>query len=74
MKHHLNRLTPVLSHFKMTMVDDDYLVLGSGNMDRASWWTSQEIGLLFYMPAFDGRKLWEGVLERRGELLFSSSE
>lgn len=65
---------PVLSHFKMTMVDDDYLVLGSGNMDRASWWTSQEIGLLFYMPAFDGRKLWEGVLERRGELLFSSSE
>ncbi|KAI1065309.1 hypothetical protein LB507_001320 [Fusarium sp. FIESC RH6] len=31
---------PVVSHFKMTLVDDEYLVLGSGNMDRASWWTT----------------------------------
>ncbi|RBR05855.1 uncharacterized protein FIESC28_11263 [Fusarium coffeatum] len=27
---------PVVSHFKMTLVDDEYLVLGSGNMDRAT--------------------------------------
>ncbi|KAI7760780.1 hypothetical protein ACKAV7_003413 [Fusarium commune] len=61
---------PVVSHFKMTLVDDEYLVLGSGNMDRASWWTSQEIGLLFYVPGFSGQHLWNDVLEKRTEVLF----
>ncbi|CAM1502668.1 Fc.00g074440.m01.CDS01 [Cosmosporella sp. VM-42] len=65
---------PVVSHFKMTLVDEEYLVLGSGNMDRASWWTSQELGLLFHLPGFEGQKLWEGVLERRTEVLFSSRD
>lgn len=65
---------PVLSHFKMTMVDDEYLVLGSGNLDRASWWTSQEIGMLFHVPDFEGRQLWEGVLERRAEYVFRSAD
>ncbi|KAK4082390.1 uncharacterized protein Triagg1_2202 [Trichoderma aggressivum f. europaeum] len=64
---------PVFSHFKMTMVDGEYLVLGSGNMDRASWWTSQEIGVLFYMPGFRERRVWESVLERRAEVVFRSS-
>lgn len=63
---------PVLSHFKMTMVDEEYLVLGSGNMDRASWWTSQEIGVLFYVPCFEWKKLVEGVLKMRSELLYQS--
>ncbi|KJZ77257.1 hypothetical protein HIM_03578 [Hirsutella minnesotensis 3608] len=63
---------PVVSHFKMTMVDDEYLVLGSGNMDRASWWTSQELGILFYVPSFQGQTLWDTVLERRTELAFHS--
>ena len=63
---------PVVSHFKMTLVDGEFLVLGSGNMDRASWWTSQELGLLFYLPGFEGQRLWEGVLEKRAEVLFSS--
>jgi phosphatidylserine/phosphatidylglycerophosphate/cardiolipin synthase-like enzyme len=63
---------PVLSHFKMTMVDGEYVVFGSGNMDRASWWTSQEIGLLLHVPGFEGRMLWEGVLGKRGELWYSS--
>ncbi|KAF4968729.1 hypothetical protein FSARC_3946 [Fusarium sarcochroum] len=63
---------PVVSHFKMTLVDDEYLVLGSGNMDRASWWTSQEIGLLFYVPGFQGQHLWNDVLEKRTEVLFQS--
>ncbi|KAL3951716.1 hypothetical protein ACCO45_013433 [Purpureocillium lilacinum] len=62
---------PVVSHFKMTMVDDEYVVLGSGNMDRASWWTSQEIGVLFYAPSF-GFDLWNAVLSRRSEVLFRS--
>ncbi|KAL9471903.1 hypothetical protein ACSS6W_009844 [Trichoderma asperelloides] len=60
---------PVFSHFKMTMVDGEYLMLGSGNMDRASWWTSQEIGVLFYMPGLRERRVWENVLEKRAELL-----
>ncbi|KAK2601589.1 hypothetical protein QQS21_004824 [Conoideocrella luteorostrata] len=65
---------PVVSHFKMTMVDDEYLVLGSGNMDRASWWTSQELGLLFYIPGQDWHKLWDGVLEKRTEWFYRSRD
>lgn len=65
---------PVVSHFKMTMVDDEYLVLGSGNMDRASWWTSQELGFLFYMPGFEWHKLWDGVLEKRMEVFYQSRD
>ncbi|KHN97296.1 phospholipase D [Metarhizium album ARSEF 1941] len=61
---------PVVSHFKMTMVDNEYLVLGSGNMDRASWWTSQELGFLFYVPGQDWHKLWDGVLENRMEVYY----
>lgn len=38
---------PVHSHLKLTMIDREYAVLGSGNMDRASWFTSQELGILF---------------------------
>jgi len=40
-------LVPVSSHLKMTVVDEEVLVLGSGNMDRASWYTSQELGVAF---------------------------
>jgi phosphatidylserine/phosphatidylglycerophosphate/cardiolipin synthase-like enzyme len=36
---------PVQSHFKLTIVDGEWTVLGSGNMDRASWYTSQELGV-----------------------------
>lgn len=36
---------PVKCHLKMTVVDDEIMVLGSGNMDRASWFTSQELGV-----------------------------
>ena len=32
-------------HIKCTIVDDKVVVLGSGNMDRASWYTSQELGV-----------------------------
>lgn len=63
---------PVVSHFKMTFVDDEYLVLGSGNMDRASWWTSQELGILFFVPGFQGHAAWDRILERRTEVVFRS--
>ncbi|KAH7070742.1 hypothetical protein BKA63DRAFT_535725 [Paraphoma chrysanthemicola] len=39
---------PQQSHLKMTIVDDEVLVLGSGNLDRASWFTSQELGVAFF--------------------------
>jgi phosphatidylserine/phosphatidylglycerophosphate/cardiolipin synthase-like enzyme len=39
---------PVQSHLKLTVVDDEVVVFGSGNMDRASWFTSQELGVAFY--------------------------
>lgn len=39
---------PQQSHLKMTIVDGEVLVLGSGNLDRASWFTSQELGIAFF--------------------------
>lgn len=35
-------------HIKCTIVDDEIIVLGSGNMDRASWFTSQELGIALF--------------------------
>lgn len=60
---------PVLSHMKMTLVDGQYLVLGSGNMDRASWFTSQELGILFYMPGFE-HDVWTQPLNSRLEVRY----
>ncbi|KAH9833947.1 phospholipase D/nuclease [Teratosphaeria destructans] len=45
---------PVKSHMKVTIVDDQIVVLGSGNMDRASWFTSQELGVAFDSDEFAG--------------------
>lgn len=50
----------VKCHVKCTMVDERVVVLGSGNMDRASWFTSQEIGLAI--------QDWEVVAQVKGEL------
>ena len=48
------------SHIKCTVVDEEVIVLGSGNMDRASWYTSQELGI-----ALEGRQvvcdLWRAI-------------
>ena len=48
------------SHIKCTVVDEEVIVLGSGNMDRASWFTSQELGI-----ALEGRQvvcdLWRAI-------------
>ncbi|KAI3325210.1 hypothetical protein HD806DRAFT_469194 [Xylariaceae sp. AK1471] len=43
---------PVQSHLKLITVDDEHTVLGSGNMDRASWFTSQELGIMFQSSEF----------------------
>ncbi|EKD18330.1 uncharacterized protein L3040_004715 [Drepanopeziza brunnea f. sp. 'multigermtubi'] len=39
---------PVKSHLKLVIVDEEVTVQGSGNMDRASWYTSQELGVAFF--------------------------
>lgn len=39
-------VTPIKLHAKVTIVDGDRMLLGSGNMDVASWRTSQELGVL----------------------------
>ena len=39
---------PVKSHLKLAIIDERIVVLGSGNMDRASWYTSQELGVAFF--------------------------
>lgn len=39
---------PVKSHLKLMIVDEKTVVLGSGNQDRASWYTSQELGIVFF--------------------------
>jgi phosphatidylserine/phosphatidylglycerophosphate/cardiolipin synthase-like enzyme len=56
---------PVQSHFKLTIVDGEVAVFGSGNMDRPSWYTSQELGVAFFDRAFV-QKVEEGVEEALG--------
>ncbi|KAI0159986.1 phospholipase D/nuclease [Hypoxylon sp. FL1284] len=67
---------PQKSHVKLTIVDNQYTVLGSGNMDRASWFTSQELGILFHSADFAtaiGAAVAE-VLVNRSELVFEEEE
>ncbi|KAJ2904441.1 hypothetical protein MKZ38_008114 [Zalerion maritima] len=49
---------PTHAHLKLTVVDGSITVLGSGNMDRASFFTSQELGMLFR-----GEEIAAGVME-----------
>ena len=44
------------THVKCSTIDSRIVVLGSGNMDRASWYTSQELGV-----AIEGEDVVEGV-------------
>ncbi|KAM0282148.1 hypothetical protein ACHAQH_003188 [Verticillium albo-atrum] len=60
---------PVVSHLKMTLVDREYLMLGSGNLDRASWYTSQELGILLHVPGFE-HDIWSGVLNTRMDVRY----
>lgn len=65
---------PVQSHFKCTVVDDELVVLGSGNMDRASWYTSQELGVAFFSPDLAAFRhgVLRDVLRERIRLAFDS--
>ncbi len=44
------------THIKCSTIDDRVVVLGSGNMDRASWYTSQELGV-----AIEGEDVAKGI-------------
>jgi len=60
-------------HIKCTVVDGKVVVLGSGNMDRASWYTSQELGIALFGEEVV-RIVWEGVqgnLKRRTKEYFA---
>ena len=65
---------PVQTHVKVGAFDGAVVVLGSGNMDRASWYTSQELGLALRDPAAVARIL--GALKEgmrgRSEVFYDS--
>ena len=64
---------PLQSHLKLTIVDEEWVVLGSGNMDRASWYTSQELDVAFCDRKF-ARTVKESldlVLQERKRIAFS---
>ena len=66
---------PVKSHLKFVCVDDEITVLGSGNMDRASWHTSQELGIAFFSKdlAKQLSKSVEDVLRERVKYAYKLS-
>ncbi|KAK4982489.1 hypothetical protein LTR66_009246 [Elasticomyces elasticus] len=66
---------PVQSHLKLTLIDDEIVVLGSGNMDRASWYTSQELGVAFFSRSFAARVRCtvDEALRGRVRVVFDSS-
>ncbi len=67
---------PLHSHLKLTLVDGEYAVLGSGNLDRASWFTSQELGIMFHGSTFCAalKAGVDGVLEGRLAPVFDSDD
>ncbi|KAF1989552.1 phospholipase D/nuclease [Aulographum hederae CBS 113979] len=67
---------PQQSHLKLTVVDRRVTVLGSGNMDRASWFTSQELGVAMVSREFAEKIV--GVVRRamkgRKVVVYASAE
>jgi phosphatidylserine/phosphatidylglycerophosphate/cardiolipin synthase-like enzyme len=64
---------PLQSHLKLTIVDGEWVVLGSGNMDRASWYTSQELDVAFRDGKF-ARTMKDSldlVMQERKRIAFS---
>lgn len=65
---------PVQSHFKCTIIDLEIAILGSGNMDRPSWYSSQELGVAFINSRFAAtvEKAAKSALEGRLKLVHDS--
>jgi len=66
---------PDQSHLKLTLVDGDVAVFGSGNMDRPSWYTSQELGIAVFSEDVVGqtRNALVEALEGRVKLFYDST-
>jgi phosphatidylserine/phosphatidylglycerophosphate/cardiolipin synthase-like enzyme len=66
---------PQQSHLKMTIVDGEVLILGSGNLDRASWFTSQELGVAFFGTevAREVEKTVDKAMTNRSRVVFDSN-
>ncbi len=60
------------SHLKLAIIDQKITVLGSGNMDRASWYTSQELGVALISKDVAGkiRTCVNEALERRVDYVY----
>ncbi|KAF2125687.1 phospholipase D/nuclease [Dothidotthia symphoricarpi CBS 119687] len=67
---------PQQSHLKLTIVDDEVLVLGSGNLDRASWFTSQELGVAFFHKGIAEKvgSTLDQAMQGRSKTVFDSGE
>ncbi|KAJ4304737.1 hypothetical protein N0V90_000264 [Kalmusia sp. IMI 367209] len=67
---------PQQSHLKMMIVDGEVLVLGSGNLDRASWFTSQELGVAFLSLnlVHEVESVVDRAIEGRSRLVYDSGE
>lgn len=65
---------PDQSHLKLTIVDGEVAVFGSGNMDRPSWFTSQELGIAFFSADFvaETQTSLAEALEGRTKLFYDS--
>jgi phosphatidylserine/phosphatidylglycerophosphate/cardiolipin synthase-like enzyme len=65
---------PQQSHLKMMIVDEEVLVLGSGNLDRASWFTSQELGVAFFDKGLVERvaSVVDEAMQGRSRVVFDS--
>ncbi|KAL2366733.1 hypothetical protein RJZ56_000318 [Blastomyces dermatitidis] len=67
----------VKSHLKLTVVDERVVLLGSGNMDRASWYTSQEVGVALYSAEVAKEILHEVLMrdvEKHSRTIYESFE
>jgi len=72
----LSPAEPVQSHLKLTIADSELVILGSGNMDRASWYTSQELGVAFFSTKLATRltETLNELLEDRKRLFYDSHD
>ncbi|KAJ4361020.1 uncharacterized protein N0V89_001589 [Didymosphaeria variabile] len=66
---------PQQSHLKMTIADGEVVVLGSGNLDRASWFTSQELGVAFFDKGLvqQVESVLDRAMEGRARVVYDSA-
>ncbi|KAK6500364.1 hypothetical protein TWF481_010707 [Arthrobotrys musiformis] len=51
------------SHVKCLVVDEEVMVLGSGNFDRASWATNQEVNVGLFLNSTQTRKVRQALVD-----------